>query len=125
MTTNEVQQELKSLDPNKASDIYDIKPVIIKDLATFLTPTLTRLYNHAIDNNTYPHCLKNTKVIELFKKGDPTLPSNYRPISLLPILGKVFDSLINKQIMTYLTKHNLISPTPPPNMPSGPTQAPP
>ena len=53
MTTNEVQQELKSLDPNKASDIYDIKPVIIKDLATFLTPTLTRLYNHAIDNNTY------------------------------------------------------------------------
>ena len=37
--------------------------------------------------------------------------ANYRPISLLPIIAKVFDILINNQLMTHLTQHNIISPT--------------
>lgn len=102
---------MKKINPNKASDIFKIKPAIIKDLNPFLAPILTRLYNQAITENNYPDPLKVTKVIELFKKKNRSLPKFYRPISLLPIIAKVFDTLINTQIMHHLTTHNIISKT--------------
>ena len=102
---------LKSLSPNKASDIYNIKPIIIKDLSPFIAPILVQLYNKSIDENEYPDSLKITKVIEIYKADDPTLPQNYRPISLLPIIAKVLDIIINTQIMSHLTKHSIISAT--------------
>jgi len=88
-----------------------IKPTIMKDLSPFLAPILTAMFNRAIDNQEYPNPLKLTKVIELYKSGDKTDPANYRPISLLPIIAKLLDTLINNQIMQHLTKHNIISPT--------------
>jgi hypothetical protein len=50
-------------------------------------------------------------VIELYKSGPGELPKNYRPISLLPIIAKIFDTLINNQIMKHLLHHNIISTT--------------
>lgn len=85
--------------------------MIIKDLADYLPPILAPLFNQSIDENEYPDALKYTKLIELYKSGDPKLPINYRPISLLPIIAKLLDTIINDQLMTYLLQHNLISPT--------------
>ena len=52
-----------------------------------------------------------TKAIEVYKAKDKMLPVNYRPISLLPIIAKVLDTLLNNQLMTHLTNNNIISPT--------------
>jgi hypothetical protein len=111
ITETQLRDTMHDINPNKASDIYKIKPAIIKDLTDFLAPTLTTLFNRAIDENEYPDALKVTKLIELYKKKDRTLPENYRPISLLPIIAKLFDTLINKQIMHHITTHNVISST--------------
>jgi len=111
ITLDETTKTMKDINPNKASDIYKIKPAIIKDLTPFLAPILTKLFNQAIDEHSYPDPLKFTKVIEIYKKKDKTFPANYRPISLLPIIAKLLDTLINTQIMTHLTKYNIISPT--------------
>jgi hypothetical protein len=108
---DQTTKTMKAININKASDIYKIKPAIIKDLTPYLAPKLTKLFNQAIDENAYPDPLKVTKLIELYKAKDKTDPRNYRPISLLPIIAKVFDTLINNQIMQHLTKHNIISPT--------------
>ena len=102
---------MKKINPNKASDVYKIKPAIIKDLTPFIAPILTKLFNRSIEEHNYPDSLKITKVIELYKAKEKDLPGNYRPISLLPIIAKILDVLINNQIMTHLTKHNIISPT--------------
>ena len=110
-TIDIVTKTLSKLNPNKASDIYKIKPAILKDLAPFLAPILTTLFNKAIDEHEYPDSLKLTKVIELYKAKDRTLPANYRPISLLPIIAKVLDKIINDQIMHHLTSNNIISRT--------------
>jgi hypothetical protein len=102
---------MNAINPNKASDIYKIKPEMIKDMTPFLAPLLTILFNKAIDEDRYPDSLKFTKVIEIYKKKDKTLPVNYRPISLLPIIAKILDTVINKQLMKHLLTHNLISST--------------
>jgi hypothetical protein len=102
---------MKKIDGNKASDIYKIKPILIKDLTTFLVPILTPLFNRTIDEHDYPDSLKFTKVIEIYKAKDKTLPENYRPISLLPIIAKILDTLINEQLMNHLIEHSLISAT--------------
>ena len=107
----EVTKAMNKINRNKASDIFKIKPTIIRDLTPFLAPILTRLFNQAIDEHDYPDPLKLTKVIELFKKTNRTLPKFYRPISLLPIIAKLLDTLINNQLMQHLTTHNIISPT--------------
>ena len=110
-TQPEVEAIMKNINRNKASDIYDIKPAIIKDLTPTLAPILTKLYNQCITNNEYPDSLKLTKVIEIYKAKDKTLPANYRPISLLPILAKIFDTLLNNQLMKHLLDNNILSPT--------------
>ena len=102
---------MKKINPNKANDIYKIKPTILRDLTPYPTPILTKLFNRSIDENEYPDSLKYTKAIELYKAKDKTLPENYRPISLLPIIAKLLDTLINNQLMSHLVHHNIISPT--------------
>lgn len=111
-TTEEiVTKTMEKINRNKASDIFKIKPTIIKDLTPFIAPTLTTLFNRAITENEYPDSLKLTKAIELYKGKDRTLPENYRPISLLPIIAKILDTVINEQLMEHLTKYNIISHT--------------
>jgi hypothetical protein len=111
INTARVTKTMNKINPNKASDIFKIKPAIIKDITPFLAPVLSHLFNRAIDEHKYPDSLKVTKVIELYKCKDKTDPANYRPVSLLPIIAKIFDTLINNQMMTFLTTNNIISPT--------------
>jgi len=80
---------MKKINPHKATDIYKVTPIIIKDLQDYLPPIITPLFNKSIDKNEYPDSLKYTKLIELYKAGDHKLPVNYRPISLLPIVAKL------------------------------------
>ena len=85
---------MNKLDRHKAS--------LIRDLAPTLAPILTDLFNRAIEESTYPDALKLTKVIELYKNKDIALAINYRPISLLPIIAKLLDKIVNKQLMNHL-----------------------
>ena len=110
-TEKEVSKILKDINPNKASDIYKIKPAMIKHLEPTLTPILTSLFNRSIDEHEYPDPLKLTKVIEIYKAKEKTKPENYRPISLLPIIAKILDTIINKQLMDHLITHNILSRT--------------
>ena len=110
-TEDIVNKTMKRINPHKAQDIYKITPAMIRDLTAFLAPTLISIFNIAISEGIYPDPLKLTKVIELYKNDDKTYPKKYRPISLLPIIAKLFDTIINTQLMNHLTKHNIISPT--------------
>ena len=54
--------------------------------------------------------MKIAKVLPLLKKGDFSLPDNYRPISLLTSLSKIFEKLIHKRITYFSAKHKLLNP---------------
>ena len=69
---------------------------------------LTLIANMSFANGHFPSQLKLAKVIPIFKKNDVTYPGNYRPISLLSILNKVFEKLMYSRLYKFLTKHKIL-----------------
>ena len=56
------------------------------------------MFNFYIDNNTYPNGLKKADIKPVYKKDDPSDKTNYRSISILPVLSKVFERFLYDQI---------------------------
>ena len=57
----------------------------------------------------FPESLKIAKIIAIYKKGEPTDLSNYRPISLLPTISKIFERIIHIQLQEYCNSNNLFA----------------
>ena len=79
-------------------------------LTPYIIYPLTALINKIIDTSTFPCIWKEALVTPLPKPGDPSNPSNYIPISSLPILSKVADKVIAHKIREHLEDNTLISP---------------
>ena len=94
--------------PHKNSTgVDDISTFLIKSVKFDLIKAVTTTVNQSLTTGIFPDNLKLAKVIPLFKKGDPTSINNYRPISLLPALSKIFERVIYNQINNYFTLNNL------------------
>ena len=107
-TPDEVEKLISKLDSKKAADIYGISTQMIRDGGPVMVEIITLLFNMSICQGKFPDALKNAKVIPIHK-GDSNLEmSNYRPISLLPTLSKIFEKLMYARLIDFLTKHNII-----------------
>ena len=108
ITESELVQEIDKLDNKKIPGYDDISVKFIKLCGPLVNKPLVMIFNQSIKTGEYPNELKIAKVIPLFKKGDKTLVSNYRPISLLSIINKIFEKLIYKRLYKFLIKHNVL-----------------
>ena len=108
ITTEQVLSYINILDPSKATGLDGLGPKIIKLAATNLAPFIAALINKSISSGTFPSQLKCAKVFTVFKGGAKSDPSNYRPISILPTVSKLFEKHVNKHLMNYLNKYKLI-----------------
>jgi hypothetical protein len=70
-------------------------------------PTLI-IFNKSLQQSKYPSNWMSTYVIEIFKKGDTSLPSNYGPISLISCVGKLMERIVYKQVYNHLVNNSLI-----------------
>jgi hypothetical protein len=104
----EVITIIDSLDPGKGSGPYSIPTNIMKALKANLCHPLTSIINMSFATGTYPDQLKIAKVIPIFKKGDKLLVSNYRPISLLSNINKIFEKLVYSRLYSFLELNNCI-----------------
>ena len=75
---------------------------IIKDAAHVYSHRLTIIFNNCIKNSKFPDILKYADITPVFKKGDTTDKSNYRPISTLSNFSKIFEKLIYSQVNSYM-----------------------
>jgi hypothetical protein len=105
---NELLQDLLNLDINKSTGTNIIGPKILKVSAPFIVSPLTSIFNRIIDSGIYPNILKNAKLSPIFKSGEKCLPTNYRPISVLPVISKVIEKHISRHMYQYLSKYNLL-----------------
>lgn len=75
-------------------------------LFTVIKP-LTLLFNRSLADNTFPCFWKIAHVIPLFKKDDPSLVSNYKPVSLLCCISKIMSRIVLKHVYNYFHTINL------------------
>ena len=104
----QVRKILVNLDENKASGLDGIPAVVLKKCAPELAPILTRLFQISYDCGIFPIGWKTARVQPIPKKGSKTLPTNYRPISILSVVSKVMEKYLNIEILKYLETNKLI-----------------
>jgi exonuclease III len=107
-TPKEVEEMIDSLKSNVSSGIDSITSQFVKDNKDVLSILLSKFINDSFDSGAFPDPLKFAKVKPIFKSGDKKDVGNYRPISILPILSKVFEMIIRVRLLTHLTKNKII-----------------
>ena len=90
ITTEQVKLYINNLEHSKATGLDGLGPRIIKLAVDSLSPSIAMLVNKSIATGEFPSQLKIAKVLPIFKGGDKSDPSNYRPISILPTVSKIF-----------------------------------
>ena len=90
-----------SLKKRKSPGIDGISNKDLQNSAEFIISPLTYIINQSLCKGLFPECLKTAKVIPLFKKGDESLCSNYRPISLLSCFHKLFKKVMQSRFLNF------------------------
>ena len=87
----------------------NLSTVTLKYIANEISECLTLIINQSITTGIFPDQLKIAKVVPIFKKDDQAQIKNYRPISVLPVMSKIFEYAMHPQLMEYFTFHNLLA----------------
>jgi len=103
-----VLKMLESTNANKAPGIDKLPGIFIKDGASLLAAPLTQLINLSISFSIFPDPFKIAKLVALYKKGCKTDPKNYRPVSLLPLLSKIFEKVVHLQTEKFLSDNHIL-----------------
>ena len=98
---------INALKPKKSAGFNNISSILLKFCVTTLALPLTAIINQSLRNGIFPSKLKLAKVIPIFKKEDEQDLNNYRPISLLPTISKVFERVAHSQLFIYFTQNNI------------------
>ena len=97
-TEEEIIGIIKDLNNNKASDI-SIK--VLKSCCTTIAPYLKHFFNIFLNDGTFPSILKFGQITPIFKKDNPQIFDNYRPISTLTCIGKIFEKIIYAHLYSF------------------------
>lgn len=106
----EVQAAILQLKNSTCTDCYGLNSRLIKAALEHVTGPLTVLFNACLTEGNWPGELKIAKVLPLHKKGDLDCANNFRPISIVPIISKIFEIIINHRLLEFLELHSIISP---------------
>ena len=101
----------KRLKETNASGSDDLEYRFIRDSLPVTAFYITIIVNTSIVTGIYATMWKHALVVPAFKSGDFDDPSNFRPISILPVISKILERIIADQLMAYLEENNLISNT--------------
>ena len=110
VTSNGVLKALQRLNPSKAAGPDNIQSRILKTSAEEIAPVLASLYQQTLQQGDIPQDWRNANVIPIYKKGDRTQASNYRPVSLTSISCKIMEHIIASQVMDHLDSQNILHP---------------
>ena len=92
---------LKRLNPKKSTGFDNIPGKLLKLANRELSKPLTFIINNSIMQNVFPNEMKRAEVSPIFKKNDNLCKMNYRPVSILTCISKIFESLINEQLSAH------------------------
>ena len=109
-TPLEVEELCGALVPGKGSGWDGVAPRVIKGVARELSGSLSRLFNCCMRGGHYPGCFKVARVVPVYKGEDPTLFSNYRPVSVLPVLSQLFERVLKARLVGFFDGKGVVVP---------------
>ena len=108
--SKEVETLLSDLDPYGGTDPCGMFPLFFNKVSHILAPKLSKIFRILIRKGSFPVCWRTADVTPIPKSANESIyPKDYRPISITPILSKVFERLLAKRIINYFNKFDIIS----------------
>ena len=104
-----VKKLMQGINPHKVEGPDQIPTRFLKEFAVELTPAMTLIFQASLQQGKVPDDWKQTNVTPIFKKGDRSSASNYRPISLTSVCSKILEHIVHSQIMRHLDAHQILS----------------
>ena len=97
------------LKPNKAPGLDSLRAETVNECVKHLAAPLVYIFNKSLISGAFPKAFKTAIIKSIFKSGDRLDLQNYKPISLLSCLSKIYEKIIIKRILSYLNKCHILS----------------
>ena len=106
ISIDEIKKEIKDLNSAKMGTLNDIPTKHLKETINIISEPLMNIWNkEIIENKIFPTKLKLADITPIFKKLDNISVENYRPVSVLPTVSKIFERIMQKQLTTFIEPH--------------------
>ena len=106
---DDILKLIRNLNPNKATGSDGISGQMLLLCDDSVVLPLKKIFQNILDNSVYPDIWKLANVTPIHKKEDKQLVKNYRPISLLPICGKIFEKIVFNNLYSYFNVNKLLT----------------
>ena len=106
VSITDIELEVRDLKTKKATTFVNIPTKILKQAIKVIVEPLMQIWNNEIiSNKNFPTKLKYADLSPIFKRLESILVKNYRPVSLLPVVSKFFERIMQKQVNAYVEKY--------------------
>ena len=108
--SHNIKQIIKGIKTSRSNGHDGISSELLKLISKIdIADSITLIINQSLKSGIFPNQLKIAKVTPIYKKDDKKIITNYRPISVLPVVSKVFETVIHEQLSDYFLSNNLFS----------------
>ena len=104
----EIESLCQNLDPSKGAGHDGLAPNIFHLMSVELSFPLSNFINACLESGHFPDFLKVARITPVYKNGDPTQFGNYRPISVLSVVSKIFERVMQDRLSKFLMKQGCI-----------------
>ena len=101
---NTVLKEIRGLSTTKASQDNDLPVKILKENADYFAEFICIQFNDSVNSSKFPSSFKCANITPIFKNESRNHKTNYRPVSILPIVSKIFEKIMSNQLLPYFQK---------------------
>ena len=105
----DIREAIAKLTTSKSFGTDTISSYFLKMALPFLENSIAMLFNTSLETGIFPDIWKISRVAPIYKEGDKSEKSNYRPISVLPVISRLFERLVYDQLYQHLNSNNLLA----------------
>ena len=109
ISIEEIREAVRNVKASKGFGIDHLSSYFIKQAIPYIENSLAFIFNTSIETSVFPDMWKIARITPIFKDGNKTNKSNYRPISVLPVLSRIFEKLVYNQLYKYLEENCFLS----------------
>ena len=110
IVVQDIRDAMGKIKTSKSLGSDNISSYFLKLATSYIENALVFMFNTSLETSQFPDSWKNARITPIFKEGDKTERSNYRPISVLPVISRLFEKLVFNQLYDYLVRNKLIHP---------------